>query len=163
MNVSMIKRRELGVSAVVVILCLPVLLAGTAATLDAGNLLLMRYRLQAAADLAALAGVQSVDWDELALGQLVLDESEALQRARYHAEVNIESMMNRSPERVDVWVVNASEDDPAAHPLTGGVLVHPTVVVACEVRGPDSWFNSWQEAPVLRVEADGSLRTRRDD
>ncbi len=157
----MIESRR-GAAAALVILWIPVLLTAAAVAVETGRLLSARYELQAAMDLAALAGAQSVDWDALAEGHVVLCEDEAAAKALQYAEQNVINLSGEEPGSVEVWVINTSEDDPALHPITGAEVQHPTVVVRCEAPGPESWFDLWRHPITLVAEADAALRPRED-
>lgn len=76
MNIEM-RRRQIGQSLVLFVVILPGLLAVCALGLDAGNLYLQRRQMQAAADLAALAGAR-----------LLPDASSAIARAQQTATAN---------------------------------------------------------------------------
>ncbi len=156
-------RERRGAALLVVLLWLPILLAGAALILDGGQLLLARHRLQASVDLAALAAVQSLDWDRLAEGEVTIIEDEAEEMARQYLSDNLVAMTGRGFEEFRVWVINANPEDPKVHPVTGEGVYHPTVVLRCQLRGPSSWFGAWKEAPVLEAEADASLRPRGED
>lgn len=150
-----------GAALVTLILWLPVLVAGTALALDVGQVMLLRVRLQAAADLAALAAVGSVDWDALAEGTVRLHGQEAEDFAHSYAQDNLELIGDVEVDRVKVWVVNAAPDEPQVHPVTGEELHYPTVVVRCDVQSPTGWFIILPQG-LLRVEADASIRPRTD-
>lgn len=145
-----------------ILLWLPVLMTATALAMDGGQLFLTRIRLQSAVDLAALAAVQSLDWDRLADGELVLLEGESEDAVRDYLHQNLISFTNDEPVGVWVWVVNAHPGDPGIHPITGEEILYPTVIVRCEVRAPRSLLRSWDQGPVLRAEADASIRPRND-
>lgn len=145
-----------------ILLWLPVLMAAMALATDGGQLFLARFRLQAAVDLAALAAVQSLDWDRLAEGEVLLLEEESEAAVHEYLAENLSSFMDEAPVGVWVWVVNASPGDPGVHPITGEEMLYPTVVVRCQVRAPRSWFHSWDQRPILRAEADASIRPRED-
>ncbi len=66
-----------GAAMTLVVLFLPCLLVASALVLDAGALLLARACLAAAADMGALAGVQGLDYERLAEGDIVIKEAEA--------------------------------------------------------------------------------------
>ncbi len=153
--------RMRGAALVTLILWFPVLIAATALALDVGQVMLLRIRLQAAADLAALAAVGSVDWDALAEGEVRLHVQKAEDYARSYANDNIESLDAGDVHRVEVWAVNASPDDVQLHPVTGDELDYPTVVVRCDVQVPTGWLVLLPEG-ILRVEADASIRPRTD-
>jgi len=161
-NVSMMTSSRRGAASALVILWIPVLLTASAVAVETGRLLSARYQLQAAADLAALAAVQSVDWDALASGEVMLCVKEAETKALQYAEENVIKLSGREVDRVQVWVINASGDAPVDHPVTGAAMHHPTVVVRCEAPGPQSWFDLWRHPVMLEAEADASLRPRED-
>ncbi len=152
-----------GAALLLVVLWLPVLLVGAALVLDGGQLFLARYRLQAAVDLAALAAVQSLDWDRLADGEVVIIVDEAEEVAQQYLSDNLAALTGRGFEEFQVWVINASPETPGVHPVTAEEVLHPTVVLRCRLQGPHSWFGAWRDAPALQAEADASLRPRGDD
>ncbi len=143
-----------------VILWLPVLLAVVSLVVNLGNLLVDRARLQASADLAALAAVQSVDWDAMAEGDVRLVEELADLEARDYSMANVQSLMDVDPEEIFVWIVNASTDDPTPHPVTGGTLEHPTVILRLRAPGPGGLLTAAFGGVSMEAEADASIRPR---
>ncbi len=151
---------ERGAAVLLVVLWLPVLLAGLSLVVNLGHILVSRSRLQAAADMAALAAVQSVDWDAMMEGEVRLVRDLAEANARDYAVANLQSLLDREPEELEVWVINAAPGAPGNHPLTGSPLEYPTVVVRVSARGPGLWLGGDAGAFTLRAEADASLRPR---
>jgi len=122
--------------AVVVALPVWVLMLGTMA--DVGLLFLVRTRLQAAVDMAALAAVQDVDLDRLASGERYIRPDAAARDgrrwARMNVDVGLQGIVEQDSFEVDVQVLNASPEEPLAHPVTRRVLVDPTVIVTARAR-----------------------------
>lgn len=145
-----------------ILLWLPILMTVTALAVDGAQLFLARLRLQSAVDLAALAAVQSLDWDRLAEGEVVLLEKESEDAVREYLHANLVSFTDELPVGVWVWIVNAAPGDPGVHPITGQEILYPTVVVRCKVPAPGSLLRSWDQSPVLTAEADASIRPRQD-
>ena len=146
----------------VVVLWLPILLLVAALVVDVGALWVARVQGQAAVDLAVLAAVQSVDWDALEEGEIRLLEEEAEEAARSYLQENATAQGTEGPGEVQVWVINARPDAPEIHPLTGEILEYPVVSLRCLWPGPESFFGSWVGASERWVEADATLRPRRD-
>jgi len=142
------------------VLWLPVILASTALVVNLGNLLLHRARLQSGTDLAALAAVQSVDWEALVEGEVRLLEDIADAKAREYTALNLEALGDIEADAIDVWVINAAPDAPASHPITGTALEHPTVVLRVEAPGPTPLLLGSFGEIVLVAEADASIRPR---
>lgn len=160
MNAWKIARTRRGAAALLVVIWLPVLLAVTSLAVNLGRILVDRSRLQSAADLAALAAVQSVDWDALAEGEIRLVPELAEMAARDYSRENLERLMDREAKEVRVWVINGSVDDPAPHPVTGDDLEYPTVVVRIDVDRPASVLGAALGSFTLSAEADASVRPR---
>lgn len=83
-----VKHRR-GAVGMLAMLFMPVLLAALAATAGLSQMLLLRYRVTQAADLAALAAIQSLDRDQLAAGHLVLLADLATSVAREYVAANL--------------------------------------------------------------------------
>ncbi|MFW5896806.1 MAG: pilus assembly protein TadG-related protein [Bacillota bacterium] len=160
MNGWKIARSRRGAAALLVVIWLPVLLAVTSLAVNLGRMLVDRSRLQAAADLAALAAVQSVDWDALAEGEILLVPQLADMVAREYSRQNLEHLMARKAAETRVWVVNGSVDDPAPHPVTGVDLKYPTVVVRLSIERPSPVLGAAFGSFTLCTEADASVRPR---
>jgi len=82
-------KHQRGAVGILAVLFMPVLLAALAATAGLSQMLLLRYRVTQAADLAALAAIQSLDRDQLAAGHLVLLTDLATSVAREYVEANL--------------------------------------------------------------------------
>lgn len=91
MIVTSLLRSQRGATAVLVVLWLPVLIAGVGMALDSMGLFSARGHLQSAADSAALAGVQEVDTAALIRGQLLLQANQARQKASAYVTTNAAS------------------------------------------------------------------------
>ncbi|MCL6581720.1 MAG: hypothetical protein K6U08_08935 [Firmicutes bacterium] len=135
---------ERGAVAALVALFLPCLLAAAALVLAVGALLVARAQLRAAADMAALAGVQDLDWDLLAQGVVYLREEEATADALAWLRANLDGRAFLEEGRAEAFVRVLNTVDPtgspvpAACPVTGRTLDAPTVcvLVRAEVRLP---------------------------
>lgn len=131
-----------GAAGTLVIAFLPVLLAAMAALAGLGHANFWRQRAHQAADLGALAGVQSLDFDQLAQGVVYLLVEQAMSVAEETARANL---TGGSPDAVtvNVTVLNTA-DGPATDPVTGRIHEHPTVCVQLTVTvqfrlGPVVW------------------------
>ena len=80
-----------GVLALVA-LFLPIAVLCAGMVVDLGTVFFVRKAVQAACDLGALAGVQELDWDLLALGTVALREGEAEAIAVEIADRNLEAV-----------------------------------------------------------------------
>ena len=149
-----------GAASVLIVVWLPVLLVVAALVVDAGILFVAKYQFQAAVDLAALSAVQSVEWELLGEGVVQINEEDAVFYADDYLSANTSSLLDANPETLKVWVVNATEEQPLEHPLSGKDLEHPTVIIQSEMKGPASVFDSWLTPLVLSAEADASIRPR---
>jgi len=135
---------ETGAVAALVALFLPCLLAAAALVLAAGALLVARAQLRAAADMAALAGAQDLDWDLLAQGVVYLRGEEAAADALAWLRANLDgrAFLEEGRAEASVRVLNTVDPTgspaPAACPVTGRPLDAPTVcvLVRAEVRLP---------------------------
>lgn len=78
-----------GAVGMLAVLFMPVLLTALAATAGLSQMLLMRYRMSQAADLAALAAIQCLDRDQLATGHLVLLTDVATSVAHEYVVANL--------------------------------------------------------------------------
>lgn len=126
------KPGQAGAAATLVIVFLPVLLAGVALVIDAGALLTARAQMAAAADMGALAAVQDLDYDLLAEGSIVILEEEAVSDAEAWILANLSHQAFIEPETVvAVVTVLNTENRPAnlTCPITGRPVTQPTVCV----------------------------------
>ncbi|MEW6725199.1 MAG: pilus assembly protein TadG-related protein [Bacillota bacterium] len=125
-------RSERGAVAILVILALPALLAMIALVVGLGSVVLAYYQAHIAADLGALAGVQSLDLDQLAEGKIWIDPEEARGQAEKIAWENLRANfagLRRAEVEITVEVYQASESEPLYHRTTGRRLTAPTVAV----------------------------------
>lgn len=150
-----------GAVLALVIVFLPCLAAGVALVVDAGTLFVARSDLQAAADMGALAGVQDLDYDLLAGGDVVIKEADALRDAGAWVTANLTGRVFIDPAslRVVVAVRNTGAGvwgSVVTCPVTGRVLEYPTVCVSvtADVRLP---FFSWFGPVTVSVHADASV------
>ncbi len=155
-------KREDGVAGIVIVLSLPVFLLLFTLTAVMGQVFWTHAALQHVVDLAALAGVQSLDYEELGKGQIVIDKVEARRAVRSYLERNLAS--HRESGRVKVrqlkiMIFNVSPGEPESHHMTGRRLLTPTLCVrlTAAVR-PASFL---KVPPIeITVLADASVRTR---
>jgi Flp pilus assembly protein TadG len=156
----LIARRQSGAAAVAAVLFLPALLATMTALLSLGQGVWYRNLAYQAADLGALAGVQAVDLDQLALGKVRLVTDEARNRATEYARANI--ALSHAPALpalvIQVEVINPSGAE-TRDPVTGRLLEYPTVCVALRFPvsfrvGPLAWVQN------ITAHADASVVPR---
>lgn len=87
-------RRRTGLSrgsiAATVAAALPVMVICIGLVVDMGVMFTARRCVQGACDLAALAGVQELDFDALARGEVKVDEERGISRALEFAHANLE-------------------------------------------------------------------------
>ena len=149
---------EKGAVATLVLLFLPCLLAAAALVIDVGALLLARAQLAAAADMGALAGVQDLDYELLARGQIVILESEAVADAVSWVRANLAGRAFLVEEAISVRVSvrNMPRGGGATCPVTGRTLLQPTVCVLIQavVRPPFLPASGWV---TMSVHADASV------
>jgi uncharacterized membrane protein len=160
-----IRCRRGGVAALVVV-SLPVLLIVLALVVDAGTIFWARASLAAAADLAALAALQELDFEALARGQPRLVEAAAAAVARAWSLENVAARLGtRSAERLEVRVTvyNGSTDQPLPHATSGRVLTVPTVCVHLRlpVRLPVAGLIMPGLSAVAQAHADAAVVPRR--
>lgn len=86
---ELIEDTRRGVLALVA-LFLPIAVLCVAMVVDLGTVFFVRKAVQAACDLGALAGVQELDWDQLAVGTVALRAGEAEAIAREITDHNLE-------------------------------------------------------------------------
>ncbi len=150
-----------GAVTALVVIFLPCLLAAAALVIDVGVLLTARGQMAAAADMGALAGVQDLDYDLLAEGQVVIVPEAAIGDAESWVRQNLASQPFIVPESVSVTVTvlntgAGGREGKLACPVTGRPLDAPTVCVVAraEVRLP---FLPRTTPVSVRVHADASL------
>lgn len=78
-----------------VALYLPICVLAMGMVLDLGIVFTVKQTAQAACDLGALAGVQELDWDELAGGSVVINAVAARQQAAGIALANLMPMVRK--------------------------------------------------------------------
>ncbi len=126
---------QAGSVLVVTVMVLPVMLLMLTLVVASGSLFSSRGSLQGAVDMAALAGVQELDWDALAGGEIQLVEDQAL----YHAHANLMQNLALVPRgvvcqaEITIMVLNARPGEPLQHPGSGRSLTYPTVWVRVRV------------------------------
>ena len=132
-------RRPSGQAMLATILTVPTLLLALVLVVQLGLIMAERQRLQAALDLAALAGTAMVDGSQYgSSGQVALDPLRATRDARATLERNL--ALGSSSEvagaaqvaaSAEIWVVN---DVPARDPFSGLLLDRPAIAI--RVREP---------------------------
>jgi Flp pilus assembly protein TadG len=142
------------------VLFLPPLLAALLASVSIGQVITARHLAGHAADLGALAGVQELDLDALARGELVLIPAEARSRATEYARANLHRMFPELDPGPEVYaeVLNPTEGG-SIDPLTGRVHLWPTVCVTVVLSVPVGIGPLSAEIPV-RAHADASAVPR---
>jgi len=134
------KAGQAGAAATLVIIFLPVLLAGVALVIDAGALLTARAQMATAADMGALAAVQDLDYNLLAEGLIVILEEQAVSDAEAWIMANLSHQAFIEPETVVVVVTVLNTEDRGdgggetspvnlTCPITGRPVTQPTVCV----------------------------------
>lgn len=140
-------------------LFIPVLLAALTAILSLAQIMHLRQLAYQAADLAALAGVQCLDLERLAVGQLELEPESAITSALAYASRNLAAAgLDASGPIIDVRVLSPTEDG-LPDPITGKIHQYPTVCVTVSFQGsfrfgPVAWTQ------VIRAHADASVVPR---
>ena len=115
---GLIEQTRGGVLALVA-LFLPIAVLCVGTVVDLGTVFFVRKAVQAACDLGALAGVQELDWDLLALGTVAIRVGDA--------EAVAEDITDRNLEAVDALVEGVELGAAVLNPPT---KAEPTVVVA---------------------------------
>ncbi len=119
-----------GVLALVA-LFLPIALISTGVVVDLGIVFCSRKAVQAACDLGALAGVQALDWDRLAEGIAVIDETLGEATAIEVATENLASYRALFSE-VTIWATVKNPPSSA----------DPCIAVEASFR-PATFFFTW--------------------
>jgi len=123
-----------GAAGVLLLACLPWMILALALTVDAGAVLLARARLQSVVDLGALAGVQDVDLDALAQGEVRLMPAAARDDAASWVDANLraaglDGQGGEEGADVQVRVVNPDDGPACWDRVTSRRLLEPTVCV----------------------------------
>jgi len=149
-----VSRNERGAICVWFVLCMPTLLSVMALVFDVAWASIGQNYLQVAADGGALAGVQEIDLDRLALGECRIVPEPAITVARLYAFDNLSRSL--APEHLASCMVTARAFNPGEPGWHGPpqVVLNPTVCV--EVCLPIQFpvTRMWR---MLRVHADASL------
>lgn len=152
----MTRRRdgERGQVAVYAVLLFPTLMLVLVFVLAVSSVEMLRTRLRAQLDMAALTATQAIDLGALAAGghpALVPDKAESL--ARQYLAANVASLGDQllvTPEAVAGGAQVAVTNKAGADPITGQAITAPTVSIRVVVP---------VEVPLLRL---AGLRTRVD-
>jgi len=83
---------ETGSVVALVALFLPIAVLTVGIVVDLGFVFTARKCVQSACDLGALAGIQQLDWDELAQGNVVVKEEESKQEATEILRANLNNV-----------------------------------------------------------------------
>lgn len=150
-----------GAVAAAVVLFLPVLAAALVALTCLGQAVWLRHIAFQAVDLGALAGAQALDLEQLAAGIVRLLPDEARTEATKYVRANISTAIgvtNLAGLDIQVRVVNPDGPD-SSDPVTGRLLIHPTVCVVAQFPyrfrvGPVHWEQ------LVRAHADASVVPR---
>ncbi len=152
---------EGGGVAALVALFLPVMVLAAGFVLDLGLVFAVRQMAYGAADLAALAAVQDLDLDRLALGELFLVAEAARRDARAYALNNLRSNLPGTDvdatAQVAVEVYNPEPGHPLRHRVTGRRLATPTVSVAISLPVHTYFLAPLAREIPIRVRADASV------
>lgn len=157
---------EKGAVVAWVALSLPLLIICLSLVVDVGRWFVRKSAAVAIADMAALAGVQELDLERLAGGERYLLVDQARSRAIETAVVNLErNSLAGSIKGLRAEVLNASENRPLRHPVSGRVVVDPTVFVEIRLGGPRTMVPLIGAAAEVSGRADASVlpRTGRPD
>jgi Flp pilus assembly protein TadG len=134
-----LSRDQWGQAVLVTVLLLPTLLMVLVVVVQLGLIAAERQRVQAAVDMAALAGTQMVDGSAYShTGRLQLDATRATQNVRAFLAQNLSLDIPAADERsasvmaatADVRILN---DVPARDPFTGLLLDRPAVAIRLEL------------------------------
>ncbi len=149
---------EKGSALVMTVVMLPVFVALLVLVSAAGSLYAIQSSLQGAVDMAALAGVQEICWENLAAGTIRLIPEAAENQALTLLGANLASVPRACPSRAEivVHVLNAGPGEPLQHPGSGRILNYPTVWVAVRLpvepaglpRGTEIWLQATADASV---------------
>lgn len=153
---------ERGAALPLLVLFLPLSFLLLALAADAGALLAARGLVHAAADLAALGGVQEIDLERLAAaGERVL-RPEAAERAREVAAAILAGNRLGGPgSRVTAAVLDASPSHPRRHPWSGRLLRDPTLAVRVGAPVPLAFSGPAHRSAWVEALADASVLPRR--
>jgi uncharacterized membrane protein len=132
-----VRARERGQVAVYAVLLFPLLMLVVALVLAVGSLEMLRSRLRAQLDMAALTATQAIDLGALARGgqpALVPAKAEAL--ARQYLAANVAALGDQiliPPDAVARAAEIAVSNRPGTDPLTGLANTAPTVSIRIRV------------------------------
>jgi len=145
-------------------LALPAMILAAGLVTDAGMVIWVKACAQSAADLAALAAVQEIDLDKLALGERWLVEPIALERAVSVARDNLArggEALDADNAVVRVLVFNMKEGETVFHPGDRRPLRDPTVCVTIEVKARLPFLSPIKVLGAVFAHADASVVERR--
>lgn len=155
-----------GAVAALMALALPILIIAMGLVIDVAHLFWVRSALQAAADMAVLAGAQAIDLEQLAEGQRRIIAGQAATDVRYWLRINLESHPATSRysagAQVEVDVYNADPAAPMRQRWTNRLLTDPTVSVRVAVSVPTFFVRALMPQVPLSVAADASLLEKAD-
>ena len=153
-----------GVASVMFIIYLPVLLMIMALVIDVGLLIVIRNKLQAAADFGALAGAQNLNVQALQEGSIILDDSSAKRDATEWAEENVLRNLHPFMERLDLIITARVYNGSAANTLydwhTGRAINDPTVCIVIEAVHQFYFIHGVFGDQWITVHADASVMTK---
>lgn len=153
---------ERGAALPLLVLFLPLSFLLLALAADAGTLLFARGLVRAAADLAALGGVQEIDLHRLAeTGERVLRPEAAARAREVAAAVLAANRLGGSGKRVTAAVLDAAPSRPRRHPWTGRLLRDPTLAVRVGVPVPLAFSGRAHRSAWVEAVADAAVLPRR--
>jgi hypothetical protein len=150
-----------GAAAAITVLFLPVLAGALIAMASLGRVVWLHHVAYQAADLGALAGVQELDLERLAVGVVRLLPDEARSEAERYSRANLVAAIGAQDIEdlaIEVRVINPDSSG-SLDPETGRALEHPTVCVVirfgCLFR---AGAFRWEQT--IRAHADASVVPR---
>lgn len=160
-NTYQFARNKQGIALAWVVLWMPIFIVLTSLTIDIGMAAVDRALLRAASDLGALAGVQELDLDQLAVGVRYILPGQAEQHALQVTQRIINNNRRWQAVNINVWVFNPPPGG-LEHPISGRTISDPTVTVQTTVRKQPILLRTILPEYELSAYADASVLPRRD-
>lgn len=143
---------EKGSVTALVALFLPIAILCVGIVVDLGLIYVVQKSVRSACDLGALAGLQELDWEALARGEVLLKEDESKAVAREIIDRNLESVRHLIGNlSVDVEVVNTEDAEP-------GLSVTADFSARCYFL---RWFPGYYYGVPIRVHSEASIVERK--